>query len=88
MMTENQVTVLACLFTDNSSFSVTNVLIVVVRIFGVKLGVGGLIAAYKQPHKWFLKPAKLSKTIDIHFIITFDYVNMNKVMRIIKELKS
>jgi putative IMPACT (imprinted ancient) family translation regulator len=46
MMTENQVTVLACLFTDNLSFSVTNVLIVVVRIFGgVKLGVGGLIAA-------------------------------------------
>ena len=30
------------------SFSVTNILIVVVRIFGgVKLGVGGLISAYK-----------------------------------------
>jgi putative IMPACT (imprinted ancient) family translation regulator len=25
------------------------------------------------------------KTINIHFIITFDYKNMNKVMRIIKE---
>ena len=27
----------------------------------------------------------VEKTIDIHFMITFDYKNMNKVMRVIKE---
>ena len=71
------------------SFSVTNVLIVVVRIFGgVKLGVGGLIAAYKTTAQMVLETcAIVEKTIDIHFIITFDYVNMNKIMRIIKEKK-
>ena len=71
------------------SFSVTNVLIVVVRIFGgVKLGVGGLIAAYKTTAQMVFETcAIVEKTIDIHFIITFDYVNMNKIMRIIKEKK-
>ncbi len=71
------------------SFSVTNVFIVVVRIFGgVKLGVGGLIAAYKTTAQMVLKTCEIvEKTIDIHFTITFDYVNMNKVMRIIKEKK-
>ena len=29
----------------------------------------------------------IEKTIDIHFSITFDYQNMNKVMRVIKEKK-
>lgn len=71
------------------SFSVTNVLIVVVRIFGgVKLGVGGLISAYKTTAQITLEACSIiEKTIDIHFLITFDYKNMNKVMRIIKEKK-
>lgn len=69
------------------SFELTNVLIVVVRYFGgVKLGVGGLISAYRTSAQLALENAKIiEKTIDIHFIITFDYKNMNKVMRIIKE---
>ena len=71
------------------SFSVTNVLIVVVRIFGgVKLGVGGLISAYKTTAQLILETCEIvEKTIDIHFIISFDYINMNKVMRVIKEKK-
>lgn len=69
------------------SFDVTNVLIVVVRYFGgVKLGVGGLISAYKTAAQMALEEASIiEKTIDKHFVITFDYKNMNKVMRIIKE---
>ncbi|MFD2908108.1 IMPACT family protein [Flavobacterium ardleyense] len=69
------------------SFEVTNVLIVVVRYFGgVKLGVGGLITAYKTTAQMALENAAIiEKTIDIHFIISFGYANMNKVMRIIKE---
>lgn len=69
------------------SFNVTNVLVVVVRYFGgVKLGVGGLISAYKISAQMALEASEIvEKTIDIHYSIKFDYKNMNKVMRIIKE---
>jgi uncharacterized YigZ family protein len=69
------------------SFGLTNVLVVVVRFFGgVKLGVGGLISAYKTAAQMALEESViLEKTIDVHFQICFDYKNMNKVMRIIKE---
>ena len=69
------------------SFGLTNVLIVVVRFFGgTKLGVGGLITAYKNAAQMVLESSSIiEKTIDIHFLISFDYKNMNKVMRLIKE---
>jgi uncharacterized YigZ family protein len=69
------------------SFEVTNVLVVVVRYFGgVKLGVGGLISAYKTAAQMALEEsAIIEKTIDKQFAIAFSYANMNKVMRIIKE---
>ena len=69
------------------SFQLTNVLIVVVRYFGgVKLGVGGLINAYRSAAEMALREAQIiEKTINRTFLITFDYKNMNKVMRIIKE---
>ena len=69
------------------SFGVTNILVVIVRIFGgIKLGVGGLISAYRQAAQSTLESAVIiEKTIDIHFLISFDYKNINKVMRIIKE---
>jgi uncharacterized YigZ family protein len=71
------------------SFGLTNVLIVVVRFFGgIKLGVGGLISAYRTAAQMALDQAEIvEKTIDIHYNISFDYKNMNKVMRIIKEKK-
>jgi uncharacterized YigZ family protein len=71
------------------SFGLTNVLLVVVRIFGgIKLGVGGLITAYKTTAQMVLEEAEIiEKTIDVHFLISFDYKNMNKVMRVIKEKK-
>ena len=69
------------------SFEVTNVLVVVVRYFGgVKLGVGGLISAYKIAAQMALENSEIvERTIDKHFIISFGYAHMNKVMRIIKE---
>jgi uncharacterized YigZ family protein len=69
------------------SFGVTNVLIVVVRTFGgVKLGVGGLITAYKTAAQMTLNSSKIiEKTIDIHYLVSFDYKNINKIMRVIKE---
>jgi uncharacterized YigZ family protein len=69
------------------SFDVTNVLIVVVRYFGgVKLGVGGLINAYKTAAQMALEASKIvTRTVDLTFEISFDYPEMNKVMRVIKE---
>lgn len=69
------------------SFGVTNILIVVVRYFGgVKLGVGGLINAYKTAAQMALEHSSIiEKTVNIDYLITFDYKNMNTVMRIIKE---
>jgi len=69
------------------SFEVTNILIVVVRYFGgIKLGVGGLINAYKTTAKLTLEASRIiKKTININYLISFDYKNMNTVMRIIKE---
>lgn len=69
------------------SFGLTNILVIVARVFGgVKLGVGGLISAYKTSAQLTLEAADIiEKTIDVYYIISFDYKNMNKVMRIIKE---
>ena len=69
------------------SFGVTNVLVVIVRLFGgVKLGVGGLISAYRTAAQLTLESSEIiEKTIDIHYQIAFDYKNINKVMRVIKE---
>lgn len=69
------------------SFEVTNTLIVIVRYFGgVKLGVSGLINAYRTAAQMALDVSNIiEKTIDIHYRILFDYENMNIVMRKIKE---
>lgn len=69
------------------SFNVTNVLVVVVRYFGgTKLGVGGLIKAYKNGAKLALENSIIiHKTIDEVFLIKFEYPEMNTIMRIIKD---
>lgn len=69
------------------SFDVTNVLIAVVRIFGgTKLGVGGLIQAYRTAAQMALDSAIIiEKTIESHFQLHFDYPEMDKVMRSIKQ---
>ncbi|MFD0989004.1 IMPACT family protein [Mariniflexile jejuense] len=69
------------------SFEVTNILIIVVRYFGgIKLGVGGLISAYRTTAQLTLEASNIiEKTINVNYRITFDYKNMNTVMRIIKE---
>lgn len=69
------------------SFDVTNILIVVVRHYGgIKLGVGGLINAYKTTAQMALENSKIVKrTIDEVFVLKFDYPEINLVMRVIKE---
>ena len=69
------------------SFEVTNILVVSVRYFGgVKLGVGGLIQAYKHSAQITLESAHIiEKTIDVMYTLNFGYDLISKVMRIIKE---
>lgn len=69
------------------SFNLTNVLLISVRYFGgTKLGVGGLINAYKTSAKLTLEASTIvEKVIQEKFELQFTYDLMNKVMRIIKE---
>lgn len=71
------------------AFELTNILIVSVRYFGgIKLGVGGLINAYRTSAQLTLESAEIiEKTIDVHFKLSFNYDMMNKVQRIVKEKK-
>ena len=69
------------------SYKLTNVLVVVVRFFGgIKLGVGGLIGAYRSAALLALENSEIvERTINVQFRLRFDYKNLNKVMRVIKE---
>jgi uncharacterized YigZ family protein len=70
------------------SFEITNVLIIVVRYFGgTKLGVRGLINAYRAATKEALENnVIIEKYLYNTYRIYFEYIEMNNVMRIIKEL--
>jgi len=69
------------------SSELTNILIVIVRYFGgTKLGVSGLIHAYKTAALDAISNADIiEKTVNDIYEIHFDYLVMNDVMRIIKE---
>lgn len=71
------------------AFELTNVLVVSVRYFGgTKLGVGGLIQAYKASAKLTLEIASIKqRTIDTEFLLVFEYPEINTVMRSIKDEK-
>lgn len=77
------------IFGQIQSFELTNVLVVSVRYFGgTKLGVGGLISAYKSSAKITLEAANIiEKTLNVFLVITFNYNLMSAVMRIIREKK-
>ena len=70
------------------SANLTNCLVVVVRYFGgTKLGVSGLIQAYKESTADVIAVSKIiEKTVDRVVKIDFDYTSMNGVMRIVKEM--
>jgi uncharacterized YigZ family protein len=69
------------------SFQLTNTLIVVVRYYGgVNLGVSGLVNAYKTAANLALEQAKIiEKIVTQNFELQFQYINMNDVMKLIKE---
>ena len=69
------------------SFDVTNTLVAVVRVFGgTKLGVGGLISAYKETAKLALENATIIKKIlQQQVSVSFEYSEMDIVMRLVKK---
>jgi len=69
------------------SRDLTNLLVVVVRYFGgTLLGVAGLINAYKSATEEALNQAAvIEQTVNDFYTIQFDYLQMNEVMRVIKE---
>lgn len=69
------------------SFELTDVLIAVIRYFGgTKLGVGGLIQAYRESARSALNQGSVvRKEIKLPFWLEFEYPQMDKVMRLIKE---
>ena len=69
------------------SKDVTNVCVIVVRYFGgIKLGVSGLINAYKTAARDALDNAVVvEKTVDEVYSLEFSYPLMNDVMRVMKE---
>lgn len=71
------------------SQEITNCLVVVVRYFGgTKLGVPGLIAAYKESTAQVLAECEIvERTVDITVKVSFSYIAMNDVMRIVKEMQ-
>jgi len=71
------------------SFKITNTLVVVVRYFGgTKLGVSGLINAYKTTAQMALETSNIvEQTINKIIIVSCPYKQLNTVMRIIKEKK-
>jgi len=69
------------------SFSITDVVIVVVRYFGgTLLGVGGLINAYRSASRDALTSATIiTRVIRHNFLVEFPYEKMNSIMKILKE---
>lgn len=69
------------------SKDITNTLVVVVRYFGgTLLGVPGLINAYKTATEDVLAVAQIiEKTVNDIYTISFDYLQMNDIMRLVKE---
>lgn len=69
------------------SKDLTNILIIVIRYFGgTKLGVSGLIRAYKEAAIDAIDNAEIiEKTVDAYYRLMFGYMEMNSVMKIIKD---
>lgn len=69
------------------SYNLTNVVIFVVRYFGgIKLGVPGLINAYRSAAADAIRNAVVKEDEDkVSLVVTFDYLKMNHVMTVVKE---
>ncbi len=69
------------------SFDLTNTLVVVVRYFGgTKLGVPGLVNAYREATIDALNQTEIVEEFDkVMVSIKFEYIKMNDVMKVVKD---
>ena len=69
------------------SMELFEVMVVVIRYFGgTKLGIPGLIQAYRAAAREALEQAEvIEKTIRVHYSVVFEYKMMNEIMRILKD---
>ena len=70
------------------SLGLSDILVVVVRYFGgIKLGIPGLIRAYKTSTADALSSATVvQKIAGRNYRLSFDYLSMNAVMKVLKDL--
>ena len=76
------------IFGQIQSVGLSDILIVVVRYFGgIKLGVPGLINAYRSAAADAISNGRIvEKTATELFSVTFDYAGMDRVMRVLKDM--
>ncbi|MEG1635750.1 MAG: YigZ family protein [Rikenellaceae bacterium] len=72
-----------------SSAEITNVLVVVVRYFGgTKLGVSGLIKAYKEAALDAITNGEIvERAIEVEVNVTFGYEQIGTIMKVIKDIQ-
>lgn len=70
-----------------NSFGLTNVVIAVIRYFGgIKLGTSGLIVAYREAARLAIEAGEILECHEqARATITFAYLAMNDVMKIVKQ---
>lgn len=66
------------------SFDLTNVLVAVIRIYGgTKLGIGGLVRAYRATARMALEAGVIiNKTPEVEYLVTCGYPNLGALLRI------
>ncbi len=76
------------IFNQLLSKDLTNILVVVIRYFGgIKLGVPGLINAYKQATIDVLDKSEIVEClIPSYAMVYFNYSNMSEVMKVVKRV--
>lgn len=70
-----------------NSFNLTNIVICVVRYFGgIKLGISGLIVAYRTAAREAIQAGAIIECHDMASLtFTFSYMAMNDIMKVVKQ---
>ncbi len=72
------------------AFGLNNIIVVVVRYFGgSKLGIGGLIQAYREATEDALNKAKIiNQDVQRFYKLSFPYTRMNSIMSVLKHFNA
>lgn len=75
------------IFGQIQSFGLTNVLVAVIRIYGgTKLGIGGLIQAYRTTARMALEAGVvITKTLEQEYFVKCDYPKLGAILKILSQ---